>query len=1152
MTAHVLGAGDGYRYLTDQVAASDEGPRPGEDLGDYYLRTGNPPGRWYGSGTGALGVEGTVSEQQMANLYGLGLHPETGEALGRPYNVYRPAAERLEAALAAEPGATAQRRAELAEAVERVGQRQAVAGFDCTFSPVKSISALWAIADDDLRSVIEDAHRAAWQETVDWIESDVARTRVGVNGIAVAPVEGITVAAFDHRTSRTGDPQLHTHVVVSNKVRGEDGRWRSLDSRALLRATVAASERYNTSVEARVAEAVGGSFSVRPDQDPADSTAIRELDGIPPELLEEYSKRRAAQQGRYHELVEEYRAAHGHQPPPGVQYRLAQQATLDTRPAKEDGLPWESERAYWRDRAERVTGRSWGDLVDGATSVEQHVEQVEVDVDELAAKVVAGVEARRSTWIVRHLQAEAQRLIRGVALDDRAAVAEAVVEQAVAMSTSLEAPQVVEAPPELRVADDSPVFRPAVDHRYSSLRILAAEDRLLEANRSATAPRRLPSRLDELLAGDVGASLSPDQADAVAQLATSGRRLDLLIGPAGAGKTTTLRALIATWTDDGGSVLGLAPSAAAAKVLGDECEIPAENTAKWLVDFRAQRGIGVLSAGQLVLVDEAGMADTLTLETLVAEAERVGAKVVAVGDHRQLGAVAAGGALRLVHSQGNAAELNQLHRFESAWEAEATRRLREGDATVAATYADQGRIHDGDRETLKDEIFAAWSADQAAGWTSLMIASSNDDVAELSARARRSRVEAGDVDEHGVPLRTGARAGRGDLVVTRRNDRKLTVQHGRDWVKNGDLWTVTKVRSDGSLIVRHSEHGAKVTLPATYVSAHVELGYASTVHRSQGSTVDRAHALVVPTDTRESVYVAMTRGRSENHAYVVTDELLDPDLERPAPPAAAAGDAFAAAVSRTGTELSAHETIDEAFDQEQATPTLLARYHHAIDLIARDAAPAIEILTDADRELLADDPAWPAAEAAIGQLRRSGASDDQIRQLLYEAGPLDRAESPGGLAAWRLARHVLEQDALPVLPAGGPAGLRAYAAALRAELADRAQAAADELARERQDAASDQATGDPQDTQLDVDVAMFVLSTGADDEQPLAVEPETRTQRRTWRQLTRRSVDVDSRRRLSALTDRMRRRPTPAGPRGPQRPPQPRPGPTPPKNPRLR
>jgi hypothetical protein len=815
-------------------------------------------------------------------------------------------------------------------------------------------------------------------------------------------------------------------------------------------------------------------------------------------------------------------------------------------------LPWTTERDFWRAEAERVTGRKWGDLVDAATSADAPADPVVVDVDALAGEVVAGVEARRSTWTVRHLQAEAQRRLRGIAVADRDATAAAVVARAVASSTSLEAPQVVEAPPDLQVDDGSPVFRPATDHRYSSLRILGAEDQLLEANRAVTAPARMPGRLEELLAGEAGASLSPDQADAVTQLATSGRLLDLLIGPAGAGKTTTLKALIAAWTDGGGDVVGLAPSAAAAKVLGDECSIPTDNTAKWLVEFEAKRGIGVLHEGQLVLVDEAGMADTLTLQTIVAEAERAGAKVVAVGDHRQLGAVAAGGALRLVHSQGNAAELDQLHRFEHGWEADATRRLREGDATVAATYAERGRIHDGDRESMKDAIFAAWSDDVAAGLTSLMVASSNDDVAELSARARTARIAAGHVDEGGVPLRTGAHASRGDLIVTRRNDRKLAVQHGRDWVKNGDLWTVSKVRPDGSLVVRHHGHRAKVTLPASYVAEHVELGYAATVHRSQGSTVDRAHALVVPTDTRESVYVAMTRGRSENHAYVVTEELLDPDLERPAPPAAVPGDAFAAAISRSGAELSAHETIDVAIEDEDATSTLLARYHHAIDLIARSSAPAIEVLDEHDRELMADDPAWASAEAAIAHLRRAGSSDLEIRQLLYESGPLGRADSPGALAAWRLARHVLEQDALPALPAGGPADLRAYAAALRAELAKRASEAAEDLARERIEAQGDQATGDPQDTELDVDVAMFILSTDAEHHEPLAVEPPTQPQRRTWRQLSRRTVAVDSRRRLSALSDRMRRRPPVSPARSPQRPPAPGDGPTHPKGPRIR
>ncbi|WP_062078796.1 AAA family ATPase [Demequina globuliformis] len=291
----------------------------------------------------------------------------------------------------------------------------------------------------------------------------------------------------------------------------------------------------------------------------------------------------------------------------------------------------------------------------------------------------------------------------------------------------------------------------------------------------------------------------------------------------------------------------------ASSVLADDLEISTENTAMWLT--RYDRGEARFAAGQLVIIDEARLDGTLVLARFVRAAFGAGAKVLLVGDWAQLQSGETGGAFgMLVADRDDAPELVDVHRFVHVLEKRASLDLRYGRAIAIDAYGRHGRIVEGDAAAMADAAYTAWRRDREAGVASVVIGESRDADVTLNRRARADLVLDGVVDVYAeVALHDGTAASVGDLVVTRQNDRRLHA--GRDWVRNGKRWTVTGLRRDGSLVVRQASHsrGGLVVLPASYVAAHVELGYAVTAYRAQGTTTDTAHALVEPTTTRENL-----------------------------------------------------------------------------------------------------------------------------------------------------------------------------------------------------------------------------------------------------------------------------------------------------------
>ena len=274
----------------------------------------------------------------------------------------------------------------------------------------------------------------------------------------------------------------------------------------------------------------------------------------------------------------------------------------------------------------------------------------------------------------------------------------------------------------------------------------------------------------------------------------SGARLQLAIAPAGAGKTTAMRALTLAWTQDGGQVIGLAPSAAAAAVLAEQTGIRADTLAK--LTWSLQHGelpdwAAAVGPSTLVIIDEAGMADTLTLDTAVQFAIGLGASVRLVGDDQQLAAIGAGGVLRdITHTQG-ALHLTELHRFTDPAEAAASLALREGKPEALNFYLDHDRIHVGDIAKATEDAFTAWAADRAAGLDAIMLAPTRNLVAQLNRRARAHRLDHSEPTSE-VSLADGNQASVGDVIITRSNNRRLRLT-ATDWVKNGDRWTITRI-----------------------------------------------------------------------------------------------------------------------------------------------------------------------------------------------------------------------------------------------------------------------------------------------------------------------------------------------------------------------
>ncbi len=1025
-----LSAQSGLKYLFKTTMMDDLTVTPA-DATTYYMKAGTPQGRWLGQGLQCINrtSEDKVTETDAKAIFDHATHPDTGAPLGRPHG---------------QPTV-------VQNSHGQVSTRHAVVGFDLTFSVPKSVSVLWALSPRSIQDQILDTHHQAVSATLEWLEEHVIHTRAGRNGVAHLSTRGAIAAAFDHWESRAGDPQLHTHMVIANRVqRITDGAWVTPDSRTIYKAAVAASEHYNGLLFDALHRNLGTDTDIR---EPAANThnPTQQLTGIDDALIREFSNRSRLIDLETDRLVAEWTASHGTPPTATTTIKLRQQATLSTRTAKpETAIPLHQLSAQWRTRA-AAKGFEPGDVLANTIRRSRATPFRTGDftpdwIDAVGSLTRERVAAKRATWNRWNLLAEAERVcadIRCLTPEDRNTMIDAVATAAESQSVPLNEYRYtvpVNAQPDLRFAKRS-IFDFHGSRLYTDAGTLANENLVMEARdddggptvSAAVAMESLASyrRRDRLV-------LHSDQRAAAAQVLLSGNRLDAVVGPAGTGKTTTLGAVKAVWETEfgAGSVVGLAPAAASAEVLGRELAMAAENVAKWLYEsvgqgagtrasqfFDAERRLRSQTTGsgpqstrlaqkaarlaadqdrwrfhpnQLIVVDEASMVSTLQLSALVQQARDAGAKVLLVGDPGQLDAIDAGGVLGWLDRQGKTVRLSTIWRFEQVWEQAASLKLRAGDFAAIGDYERYRRIQHGSYLDMVGRAYQSWQSDIRDGKSSILIAADNDTVNMLNQRAQADRVIQGSVDaEHTVPLSDGSRAGTGDTVIARRNDRHIADSSG-DFIRNGTMLDVVCTgRRDGSLTAVRRDTGATVTLHRDYVEASVELGYATTAHRSQGITVHTGHTVVTQGRlTRELLYVSMTRGRAENHAYVsenspMDDEPLDPALQ------VSWRQILGEVLAAEGAERTAHEVREAEQSKADSLERLSAEYDYLSQIAAaEDLSTFLDSHAPGRAAELQQSPSWGASVAAwrrSAEVSRPSAQRLVLGALETSAGAQDTA-----------------------------------------------------------------------------------------------------------------------------------------------------------------
>lgn len=843
LTIGKLGIGQENYYLAKVAEGAEE----------YYSGEGEVAGEWIGDAARELGLDGEVGADQLTAML-TGRNPVDGEPL---------------------------------LGTNGVPAKGGVPGFDLTFSAPKSVSLLWGIGGPVAAVEVSAAHREAVGAALSYMQREACWTRRGAGGSEFVKGNGYLAAGYVHRSSRNGDPQLHTHILIANATKGPDGRWTRLYHPGIYEHAKAAGCIYEAHLRHELTRRLGVQWEPT-------HNGIAEVEGFADEHLRAFSTRRA-----------EILAAAG----PDASARSLQVATLATRKPKEADVSRGELLQRWRAKA-------------GEIGLDR--ETIDRTFDPEARFSPSAAEARTvSTWRVdRAVTAAASHFDRRDAI------------QAVADSLPDGAPGAeVERLADAFLASDSviQIAEGPKGPRYTTRRIWNLEREALAAVERMKSQGPTPA--GELVAARVIAArptLKADQREMVRRLLANPEGVAVVIGEAGTGKTFAIVAAAEGWAQAGIELRAAAPTWRAANVMRSD-GLPATSIASLLVELdRAEHEGGEgLPQGSVLLVDEAGMVDSASLARLTAHAERAEAKLVLVGDPEQLGEIEAGGLFRAVADRTDPLLLDEVIRHEHELDREAAKRIREGEGREAL-----GLYESGERLTVapgadacREAMVRDWHESYERGEDAVMIAKRNADVAKLNAMAREVRMDAGKLGSQEIEV-GDARFAAGDQVITRVNDPAAAIY-------NRERWQIAEVDPQkGSVILQGIDQPRTVEVGADYLARTnpnseapaLEHAYAVTTYSAQGSTFDRAFVMADASMDKQEFYVAASRSREETRLYATPEIQAQREEIAPESPYLREGiPHIAEASERDHAQLAAHEVALRERFQGMPTEDLRAR-----------------------------------------------------------------------------------------------------------------------------------------------------------------------------------------------------------------------------------
>jgi conjugative relaxase-like TrwC/TraI family protein len=925
---------------------------------EYYqaaVRAGEARAVLAGGGLAALGLKpGEVTDKETVLRLLRCQHPETGEQLGSRMPVYKTRDERIAEAVSKAGPVSEEEAARIAEAIgTSITDQNARAFFDVTYSAPKTVSTYYAAAREAARRATErgdldnaehygriadavlGAHNQAVEEASAFLEEQTwvrsgrhTRTGEATTGRFEKPT-GVVRISFQHTTSRTTDPHLHTHTGFVNRAQCADGKWRALHSAGWKVVKGAVAEMYERRLEQLVVERTPARFEWTP------GAMAREIHGIDPQVLEESSQRTSQVVGAEKGLVDDFVQQYGRQPTPVEQRKIHRDAGLQSRDRKSHASPGEQLEA-WGARLSQTPET----VVDGANRSGAEADfwaapaQTPTGVEAAVRQSLVTVQSRQAVWDAGILAAELTLHLPADQRDRAFELAREVTGEGNrfgVVSVSRREPRGV--PTEfIDSSRGAPVWRDPILNKFALGDHMRAEARLAADARAHTVTPWTEQERQQLreqwsAAGD---TISSEQAAAALAVLGSAHAGDVLVAPAGTGKSYTAGKIAAAWQSKGGTVLGTATSQIASHVL-TEHGLPAMNATVLLQRYERENGQR-LEPGTLLVFDEANMTSTDQLRRVQAVATRDGAKVLYFGDPYQLEAVGAGGGLALMaEKNGAVAELNEVRRFAAEWEKQASLQLRVGDTAGLDEYMRHGRIHGGGEHAMRVAAVDRYVADVLSGKTSALITGTNGDAAHLNglvqarlAQLNHNGMGTGEVIGETMennPVLIGSR------IQWRENVYRVDADNGQPVVNREFLTVVGPIAGDQVLLRREGD-GSAVRVPQDWLSSKAALGYAGTEHAYEGVTVATAHTLVPG-------YVAMTRGVERNEAWLTTSEAGDehgPALD------VSARARFADALSPAGREKAALQHLRDELDTGKGTAVLSAVWEQVERVAMRDAA----------------------------------------------------------------------------------------------------------------------------------------------------------------------------------------------------------------------